>query len=101
MDARFFVIFILVVITATTAAVGISTAVNNQMGFFSQYLYFSTSPLFLNIDQVYGQDSDLQMPSFSFSSPYSDLPTGFGDTLSGFDSFENELSDSVKEKISL
>ncbi|HKR74986.1 MAG TPA: 6-bladed beta-propeller [Candidatus Nitrosocosmicus sp.] len=100
MQAQFFVIFTLAVLT--TAIIGISIAGDNdnELGIFSYDSYFLASfPSILKINNAYGQASDLQMPALSLSSPYSDLPTGIGDTLSGLDSFENELSDSVKEKI--
>jgi hypothetical protein len=101
-NTQFFVIFILgVVTTTTTVAVAITVVTSiDDLGIFSTYPYVSI-PVQLTLEDnlAYGQISDLQMPSLSFSSPYSDLPTGFGESLSGLDPFEDELTDSVKEMI--
>jgi len=99
MNARFFVIFTLGVIT--TAMIGLLMAdVDESAPFSSDYsIVLASLPSVFKIDYVYGQASDLQMSSMSFSESYSDLPTGFGDTLSELDSLQDEIGDSLKEKI--
>ncbi|HEU5121059.1 MAG TPA: hypothetical protein VFT71_08725, partial [Candidatus Nitrosocosmicus sp.] len=98
MHTQFLVIFTLAVFAA--ALIGVSTISGNELGPFFYHSYFVASfPPILKINHAYGQTSDLQMPSLSFSSPYSDLPTEFEESWSGIDSFEGELSDSVKEII--
>ena len=54
---------------------------------------------FIDYDDIFAQSTDFQLPSLSFSTPYSDMPSNMEGSLSELGDIDEEVDSQVKEII--
>ena len=55
--------------------------------------------MFIDYDNIYAQSSDFQIPSLSFNTPYSDMPSNMQGSLSELGDFDEEVDSQVTDII--
>ena len=72
---------------------------NNQVLLFFLVSAVGGSFIMIDYDDIFAQSTDFQLPSFSFSTPYSDMPSNMQGSLSELGDIDNEVDSQVNEII--
>jgi len=73
--------------------------VNNLVSLLLLFSLVGGSLILFDYDDIFAQSTDFQLPSLSFSTPYSDMPSNMGGSLSELGNIDEEVDSQVKEII--
>ena len=73
--------------------------VNNLVLLLLLFSVVGGSLILFDYDDIFAQSTDFQLPSLSFSTPYSDMPSNMQGSLSELGDIDDEVDSQVKEII--
>jgi len=73
--------------------------VNNLVSLLLLFSLVGGSLILFDYDDIFAQNTDFQLPSLSFSTPYSDMPSNMGGSLSELGNIDEDVDSQVKEII--